>query len=171
MKVFFSGVWLIVSLVAGFAIVIFGLRHLEQITNISTKLADLALAISLFCLILSIIPSARRFAGRVIFHMSYLLGLNVWLGGVWAVYMLWGLVPLIAALLFFGVGPVPLGLLALIFHGRNSDAGMLLVSLVVMLITRFAGAYIAASGDNYHEKKMIEQEIIADWKQSQQRGT
>ena len=164
MKAILGSVGYVLVLLVGLMTLGFGLHHLYPILTVATRVADFAFGLALFCLLLAIIPTARRFAGTTMVIASYFLGLNVWLGGVYAVYVLWGLVPLIVGLMFLGIGPVPMGLAALLIHHQASEAGLLLLGLAIMLIVRLSGNAIARSGEKLKEKKEFKRQIINEWR-------
>lgn len=164
MKTILGGVGYVVFLVVVLAVLGFGLHHLDSVLTVTSKIAGIAFGLALLCLLLAIIPAARSFAGGTMVVLSYGLGLNVWLTGVYVVYTMWGLGALIGGLLFFGIGPVPMGIVALLFHHAASDAGWLFLGLVVMLTVRIGGAAIATVGDRWREKRKLEKQIIAEWR-------
>lgn len=166
MKAAFSIAGSISFLLVGLSILVFGLRHLDLVLTLTTEIADVAFALVIFCLLLALFPATRIIAGKAIAVSSYFLGINVWVAGAYAVLHLWGLMPLIGGLLFFGIGPVPMGIIALLFHNQASEAGMLFLSLVVMLLTRFAGVWIATSGEKRKEKKELERGMTSHWKRT-----
>jgi hypothetical protein len=170
-KAFVGRVGYVLFLLLGLTIVGFGLHHLDSILRVATKIADFSFGAVLFCLLLAIIPTVRRFAGTTMMIASYFLGLNVWLGGVYTVYALWGLVPLIGGLIFLGIGPVPMGLVALLIHHQPSEAGWLFLGLAITFIVRLSGSAIASSGEMVKEKKEFERQIINEWRERHREET
>jgi hypothetical protein len=164
MKAALGLVGYVLFLLVGLMILGFGLRHLSPILTVATRVADFAFGLALFCLLLAIFPAARKSAGTTMVIASYFLGLNVWLGGVDAVYASWGFVPLILGLMFFGIGPVPMGLVALLIHHQAPKAGLLCLGLAIMLIVRFSGNAIARSAEKLKEKKEFKRQIINEWR-------
>jgi hypothetical protein len=165
MKAALGVVGYVLFLLFGLMIVGFGLRHLQPVLTVATRVADFALGLALFCLLLAIIPPARNFAGTTMVIASYFLGLNVWLGGVSAVYTFWGLMPLIVGLMLFGIGPVPMGFVALLIHHQSSRAGLLRSGLAIMFIVRLSGNAIVRSGEKRKETKEFERHIINEWRE------
>jgi hypothetical protein len=164
MKAALGLVGYVLFLLVGLMILAFGLRHLSPILTVATRVADFAFGLALFCLLLAIISAARKSAGTTMVIASCFLGLNVWLGAVDAVYAAWGFVPLILGLMFFGIGPVPMGLVALLIHHQAPKAGLLCLGLAIMFIVRLSGNAIARSGEKLKEKKEFERQIINEWR-------
>jgi hypothetical protein len=164
MKAALGIVGYVLFLLCGLMILGFGLRHLYPILTVVTRVADFAFGLALFCLLLAIIPAARKSAGTTMVIASYFIGLNVWLGGVDAVYASWGFVPLILGLIFFGIGPVPMGVVALLIHHQAPKAGPLCLGLAIMFMVRLSGNAIARAGDELKEKKEFERQIINQWR-------
>jgi hypothetical protein len=164
MKAALGLVGYVLFLLVGLMILGFGLRHLSPILTVATRVADFAFGLALFCLLLAIIPAARKSVGTTMVIASYFLGLNVWLGGVDAVYASWGFVPLILGLMFFGIGPVPMGLVALLIHHQAPKAGLLCLGLAIMFIVRLSGNAIVRSGEKLKEKKEFKRQIINEWR-------
>jgi hypothetical protein len=164
MKAALGLVGYILFLLCGLMILGFGLRHLYPILTVATRIADFAFGLALFCLLLAIIPTARKSAGTTMVIASYFIGLNVWLGGVDAVYVSWGFVPLLLGLIFFGIGPVPMGVVALLIHHQAPKAGLLCLGLAIMFMVRLSGNAIARAGEELKEKKEFERQIINEWR-------
>jgi hypothetical protein len=164
MKAALGLVGYILFLLFGLMILGFGLRHLYPILTVATRIADFAFGLALFCLLLAIIPTARKSAGTTMVIASYFIGLNVWLGGVDAVYVSWGFVPLLLGLIFFGIGPVPMGVVALLIHHQAPKAGLLCLGLAIMFMVRLSGNAIARAGEELKEKKEFERQIINEWR-------
>lgn len=65
---------------------------------------------------LSAIRATRSFAAVTILYISYLFGATVWIEGLLTTLSLWGGWAVIVGLFFAGVGVVPVGMLAALFH-------------------------------------------------------
>jgi len=94
---------------------------------------------------LAIIPATRPIAGVCYFIASYLFGLTGWFMGLLLAWMLWGLWAVIVGLVIFGVGVVPVAMLATLVNGRWWDLGFLLLAVVLTFGTRLLGAALAES--------------------------
>ena len=98
----------------------------------------------LLLLPLSIFKRLRNFTGHAIMSLTLLMGLHLWFLGAAATVSAWGTFWLIVGILMLGVGPLFIGMLALAIHyGAYADAGLLLLSFVVVVGLRFVGAWIA----------------------------
>ena len=82
---------------------------------------------------MAIFRATRSAAGTGIFFSSYIFGLTTWFLGAAVTFVTWGWVGLLIGLLFFGVGVVPIGILAAFISLKLPSLGF---SLIVMsLIT------------------------------------
>jgi len=105
---------------------------------------------------LSIFRKLRKHTGKAIYQASFLIGLTTWFLGATITLATWGWLALTIGLFLFGLGVVPLGILAAFITLKNSAMGF---SLIVMsLVTygfRLLGNSIRLSGlvndDDYHE--------------------
>lgn len=101
---------------------------------------------------LAIFRRLRAGVGSVVMFATIPMGLHVWLLSCLLTYDAWGLGTLIVGALFAGIGPLPMGVAALAFHwGAYDTAGLLLLSFVVIIGLRLAGAVFVASGGKHAE--------------------
>ena len=105
---------------------------------------NLALGLLLLLEIVILCPMAairktRGFVGMVLFNLSYLAGLLLWLRALLLAYILWGLTSVIIGLVFAGVGVLPVAVLACLFKGQWPLSVELIVLLVLVLGTRWFG--------------------------------
>ena len=171
----FSGIAFIVMLVIGIGIVIFGLKHIEAISEIANRVATYAFDLAVLAALIALIPAARKLCGNLIVILSFPIGIAVWFAGVEAVYYFWGIVALIIGLLFMGIGPVPMGIVALLFH-HPREALWLVINLILVFVVRVVGyAYINSAEKREerlrtqaHEARVL-REIIADFEQNKLR--
>jgi len=93
---------------------------------------------------------SKRMRGSVaiaIMYSSFVYGLIAWLTGFVITYDYWGIFGVVFGLFFFGVGVVPLGLLASAFHGWDGFVPLLV--LVVLTFGSRIGAFaLASSAEN-----------------------
>lgn len=83
-----------------------------------TIISIIVFAIVVFVLLPLAIPrSTRGFSSISIFIASYVFGTTLWMFALWLTYFTWGIFAVIIGLVFFGVGVVPIALLATLFNG------------------------------------------------------
>lgn len=84
----------------------------------------------------------RPFAGWALVVASYVLGAILWIYGAALTFSYWGWVGLVVGLLVFGVGVVPMGLLATALHSEWAWFFQLSVLLVSVFTIRLLGAWM-----------------------------
>lgn len=114
----------------------------------------------LFLVPLAVFHSTRGWAGLGLFTASYLFGASTWLTGLLLTYNLWGTVAVVIGLFFFGVGVVPLGLLATLFNGLWAPFIALLLMAVVTYGFRYMGSYAI---EKYDEERAAALPPPIDW--------
>jgi len=108
----------------------------------------IALGIDIVILLpLCVVPFLRPWCGMGFLISSYVYGFITWFAGFILTYVLWGLFPLLAGLFLFGVGVVPLGLLAALFKGLWSEFFTLLAMLALTFISRVGGMQLIGGYD------------------------
>ena len=75
---------------------------------------------------------------------SYVFGLTLWVWGLLLTYNLWGFFAVFIGLFIFGVGVVPIAMLATLFKGMWPTLGDLVLLTVLTFGTRFAGVWITS---------------------------
>ena len=73
---------------------------------------------------------------------SYVLGLSLWVWSLLLTYSIWGGVAVFIGLFLFGVGIVPVAMLATLFHGMWSDLGQLVLGLVLVFGSRILAIWL-----------------------------
>jgi hypothetical protein len=96
---------------------------------------------------LSLFRTLRAFTGGALFLSSYLIGLATWMVGFILTGALWGGFALGLGLFLFGVGVVPMALLATLFKGMWGNFFGLLIMIAMTLIVRIVGFAIAKSSE------------------------
>ncbi len=91
---------------------------------------------------LSFFGRTRVFAGNGFFIASYVFGLTLWVWGFLLTYVLWGGFAVIVGLFIFGVGVIPIAILATLFKGMWSTLGELLFLTVLVFGLRFLGFWL-----------------------------
>jgi len=108
---------------------------------------------------LAFIPAARGVSGNGIVIASYIFGAILWLWAMAITYSVWGMLALVLGLVFFGVGVVPVAILAVLFEGEWMAFGNLLFLIVLTFGSRGLGYWLI-------EKAALRQ-IVKDHEQAQ----
>jgi hypothetical protein len=117
----------------------------------------LASTITFIVLILILLPLSafrhtRSFAAVAILYASFLFGVTVWMDGLLTTEALWGTWAVIVGLCFAGVGIVPIGMLAALFHGKWSVLGELIVFTVLTFASRFYAIWLGEHDERALQK-------------------
>src|SRR5437867_8047944 len=125
------------GLIIGFLLItaLLAVVFIEGVASVSAKLypwlidiSGVTFAITLFVLLPNAVFSATpRFAGSGMIIASYIFGASLWVYSFLMTYALWGGFALIVGLFFFGVGVVPIAILATLFNGMWSAVGELML--------------------------------------------
>ncbi len=120
-----------------------------------------ALAVSVLILLpLSLIRPTRMIGGVGMMYASYVFGITVWFGGFFLTYTIWGMGAVIVGLFLFGVGVVPIAMLATLFNAMWGKLLWLIVLLVLVWGTRIFGAWAAVKAER--EEQEMEERRWAD---------
>ena len=115
----------------------------ERLLPILSVVSGFAFLACLFVLVpLAVFHPTRGFAGVGLFIASYIFGASAWMTGLLLTYTLWGLGAVFVGLFLFGVGVVPLALLATLFKGLWSPFFALLLMVVATYGSRFMAIYV-----------------------------
>lgn len=106
-------------------------------------------AITLIVLVVVLLPLSffsrtRSFSGSGILISSYVFGLTLWVWGFLLTYVLWGGFAVILGLFLFGVGVVPIAMLATLFKGMWPTLGELVFLTVLVFGLRFTAFWLLA---------------------------
>lgn len=110
-------------------------------------LTGVLFAINIIALLVAIFRKARGVAGIIIFVSSYVYGLQTWITGLLVTLSLWGWIAVIIGLFMGGVGVVPIGMLAAIFHGEWGIFFILLLNVLLTYGSRAIGMSLAESAE------------------------
>ena len=91
---------------------------------------------------LSLFKKPKAKCGVVLIYSSYVLGLQLWLSGLLLTLKLWGIWAAIIGILIFGVGVVPIALLATAFKGMWSEFFQLILSILIVFGVRSFGFFV-----------------------------
>lgn len=125
-------------------------------------LAGILFIINLLALLVALVPKTRGISGLVIYLSSYIYGLGTWIFGLAVTLALWGWLAVIIGVLMGGVGVVPIGMLAAIFHGKGGIFWTLLINLALTYGARIIGTLLVSNAENqpqYNEKKAKDEVI------------
>jgi|HigsolmetaAR206D_1030411.scaffolds.fasta_scaffold08920_3 hypothetical protein len=105
-------------------------------------------AIVIFVLLPLAIPRATRgFSSISMLIASYVFGATLWMFGLLLTYFTWGVVAVIIGLVFFGVGVVPIALLATLFKGMWGPFFTLILLAIATYGCRIGAMSLAESLD------------------------
>ena len=108
-----------------------------------TVIFGITFGIALFILTpISIFKRARRIAGNGIVISSFIFGLTLWVWSFLLTYTLWGGVGIFIGLFLFGVGVVPIAMLATLFKGMWAVFGQLMFLTILTFGSRFFGVFL-----------------------------
>lgn len=114
-----------------------------------TVISLMVFAIVIFVLLPLAIPRATRgFSSISILIASYVFGATLWTFGLLLTYFTWGVVAVIIGLVFFGVGVVPIALLATLFKGMWGPFFTLVLLAIATYGCRIGAMSLAESVDS-----------------------
>lgn len=110
----------------------------------------IALFVCIFIMLpLSLFQKTRSFAAASFVISSYIFGVALWLYALLWTYKLWGGVAVVVGLFLFGVGIVPVAMLASIFKAQWDILIELLTELVLTFGSRFFGIWLSEKGEGH----------------------
>jgi hypothetical protein len=86
---------------------------------------------------------------------SFVFGLCAWIFGFLITYTYWGVFGVLVGLMFAGIGVVPVGFLAAIFHGQWIAVWILFQYVALAIGCRIAMAIAAAKADRDQEERNL----------------
>jgi hypothetical protein len=78
---------------------------------------------------------------------SYVYGLTLWLWALLLTYAIWGMIAVIIGLFIFGIGVVPIAILASLINGEWSVLGQIILLMFFTYGSRMLGFYFADQAD------------------------
>ena len=93
----------------------------------------------------ALIPATRGFAAVGLLFASYVFGFILWMWSFIVTMILWGWFAVILGLLFFGVGIVPVALLAVIVHAQWHSLLDITLMVVATFGTRILSYWLAST--------------------------
>ena len=115
----------------------------------------IAVAILLVLLPLSAIKRARGFTSVTILIISFIFGISAWMDGLLVTLSTWGVGAVIFGLLLGGVGVVPIGILAALFHGQWEKMFELIILIVLTFGCRFFSLWLDGKNQTYKTSQML----------------
>jgi len=118
----------------------------SKVYPIVTVIFGITFVIALIILTpISIFKKARGFAGKGIVISSYIFGFTLWVWSFLLTYALWGGLGIFIGLFLFGVGIVPIAMLATAFKGLWAIFGQLILLTILTFGSRFFGVFLIES--------------------------
>jgi heme/copper-type cytochrome/quinol oxidase subunit 4 len=146
---FALGVLLLVGItVLALGVISGGAWLAAKIYPIVSVISAMALALSLLVLIpMTLFERTREAGASGLMIASVIFGASLWLWSLVFTYETWGVIAVFIGKFLFGVGIVPVAMLAALVNGLWSILGQLFLGLVLTFGTRFLAAWIAARED------------------------
>ena len=104
---------------------------------------------------LAAFKATRKISSIGFLICSFVFGLVCWVCGFLVTYSFWGATGVVIGLVIAGVGVVPIGIIAALFHGIWSTAGFLLVLLILTFGSRALALALAARVDGNAENAQL----------------
>ena len=146
------GIVIFVGLVVGGIFLFgFGVAASVVIAPYVYLVAGILFLVNFVTLLFAVAPAARGVAGIILFISSYVYGLATWIYGLLVTLSLWGVLAIIIGLFLGGVGVVPIGMLAAIFHGKWDVFFTLLILVILTYGTRLIAQLLVESHERYHQ--------------------
>jgi len=115
-------------------------------------LLNLTGGISVLCffvfLPMTILKKTRKWGGTALAFSSLLFGATLWIYSALIAYILWGSIGLLFGLFIFGIGVVPISLLAALVNNEMMIVGSIIYILILTLVTRSLGLWIMSKEEN-----------------------
>lgn len=167
---FLFGIVIFVGLLLGSIFVLaFGAKASEIIAPYVWGVAIILFFVNIVTLLWAVVPRARGVVGIILLLSSYVYGLASWIYGLLVTLALWGWIAIIIGLILGGVGVIPIGMLASLFHGRWDIFFTLLMLIVITYGTRMVALALSESYETRkydEENKIIEVKAGSDNKRS-----
>ncbi|MES2292008.1 MAG: hypothetical protein V4527_01785 [Pseudomonadota bacterium] len=96
---------------------------------------------------LSFLRTTRVFSATGLVIGSYVFGLCGWVFAFLITYSSWGIIGVAVGLVFFGIGVMPIAIVASIIHGSWDFVWQLLTLIVLTFATRSYGFLVAGKAD------------------------
>ena len=129
-----------------------GVSIAEHVIPILIHVATIATSIDILILVpLAFFRKSRPISAIGLMISSYVFGISVWGLGFLVTYAFWGGGAVFVGLLIFGVGVVPMGIVAALLHGAWGAVGNLLYGIAITYGARFLAIYLGGKIDRDRE--------------------
>lgn len=159
---FLFGITIFIGLIIGAIFIFsFGAKASEVIAPYVWGVSIVLFFANIITLLWAIFPKARGVVSIILYLSSYVYGLAGWIYGFLITLVFWGWLAIIIGLFLAGVGVVPIGMLASIFHGRWDIFLTLLVLVIITYGTRMVAIALSESHENrkFEDSNKIEKNI------------
>ncbi|MFH1881162.1 MAG: hypothetical protein ABIL62_00440 [Planctomycetota bacterium] len=102
---------------------------------------------------LSFFSMTRTWAGYGFYTASFVCGITGWSMGLLLSWELWGPIAVIIGLFIFGIGVVPIAMLATLFNGMWIELGFLVLAIILTFGFRFFGIGLVEKAREMNEYK------------------
>ena len=117
-----------------------------ELSSVALSILWPAVATQFICTVavlpLAAFEATRTFAGKTLRFFSYLLGFTAWIWGFSVTYLIWGGWAVAAGIFFFGVGVVPMALVAASLEGLWATVGQMVVIVALLYGTRVMAIHL-----------------------------
>lgn len=164
---FLFGMAIFVGLIIGAIFIFtFGAKASEVIAPYIWGVAIVLFFVNIITLLWALSPKARGIVSVILYLSSYVYGLAGWIYGFLITLVFWGWFAIIIGLFLAGVGVVPIGMLASIFHGRWDIFLTLLILVIITYGTRMIAISLSESYENRSYKDDNGTDKLIDKKRS-----
>ena len=120
----------------------------EKVLPVLLWFSKHALWLAATCLVLALVPSWRGAAGFWLSICSIVFGLTLWLIGFIVTYEHWGVVGVAIGIFLFGIGVVPVAMVASLVNGSWVMLGILVAGALATFFARWGGLLLMANAQS-----------------------
>lgn len=137
------------SVLAGIAALLFpGTTYItKHLFPAMKQLSGLMIFASIVMLVIAMVPSLRGWAGAVLYLSSYCYGALIWFAAFIVTYSVWGVTGLILGIALFGIGVVPIAILACMLHSHWEPLFLLVAGLILAVSCRGGGVMLVENDE------------------------
>ncbi len=120
-----------------------GVRVGEKILPWLMAFSIIAIGVCLVILpLFTLFSASRAWAGLGFAMVSYVFGITGWFIGLLLTWMLWGGLAVLIGLFIFGVGVIPIAMLATLSKGMWAELGLLFLAVILTFGSRILGLFL-----------------------------
>lgn len=112
----------------------------------------------------SLFPPSRGFAAMGLIVASHVFGAILWVWAMAYAYTVWGFFGVIVGLMLFGVGVVPVALLAALLHGDWATLGLIVFAGILAIGLRILGNWLAEKVDQMTYRASLTPDVRAAYR-------